>query len=96
MTRFNELNGSYLAFVDRDSEAILATDPIRSWECYYTDAAGVRVFGTDAANVAQAIDNATLKRQTLAEVTHFGTAFNNRTPPGAVRRLPQTRYCRGV
>jgi len=37
-TAFEELNGSYLAIVEHGNRAIVATDPIRSWECFHTDA----------------------------------------------------------
>ncbi|WP_049894663.1 asparagine synthase-related protein [Halogranum rubrum] len=89
---FDLLNGSYLAYVEHDGDAQLVTDAIRSWECYYTDAPEVRVFGTDAANVAQAVTNASLDEQALAEVTHFGVAFDEATVFDELERVPFDGY----
>ena len=89
---FDALNGSYLAYVEHDGDAQLVTDAIRSWECYFTDASGLRVFGTDAANVAQAVPNASLDSQVLAEVTHFGVAFDEATVFEEVERVPFDGY----
>ena len=89
---FGELNGSYLAFVDTDGDAILATDPISSWECFYTDSPGVRVFGTDATNVAQAIPEATLNGRAIAEMTHFGVVFGEHAAFEELSRVPFDGY----
>ncbi|SEP22392.1 Asparagine synthase [Halogranum amylolyticum] len=89
---FDVLNGSYLAYVEHGGDAQLVTDAIRSWECYFTDAPGVRVFGTDAANVAQAVPNASLDRQALTEVTHFGVAFDEATVFDELHRVPFDGY----
>jgi asparagine synthetase B (glutamine-hydrolysing) len=89
---FGELNGSYLAFVDRGDGARLVTDPVRSWECYYTDAPGVRVFGSDAARVARTIDDPEFDRRALSEFVHFGITFGDRTPFEALERVPFDGY----
>ena len=89
---FDALNGSYLAYVEHGGDAQLVTDAIRSWECYFTDAPGVRVFGTDAANVAQAVPSASLDRQALTEVTHFGVAFDEATVFDELHRVPFDGY----
>ncbi|MFC4358010.1 hypothetical protein ACFO0N_08630 [Halobium salinum] len=89
---FGELNGSYLAFVDRGDGATLVTDPVRSWECYYTDAPGVRVFGSDAARVARTLDDPVLDRRALSEFVHFGITFGDRTPFERLERVPFDGY----
>ncbi len=73
------LNGSYLAFIEHDGETVVLTDPIRSWECFYTDDPGVRVFGSDAAEVARTIDNPTMHRQSVGEFLHMGVVLGNKT-----------------
>lgn len=89
---FDALNGSYLAYVEQGGDARLVTDPIRTWECFYTDATDVRVFGTDAAKVAGAIPDTTLNRQVLSEVTHFGVAFDDDTVFEELERVPFDGY----
>jgi asparagine synthetase B (glutamine-hydrolysing) len=89
---FGELNGSYIAFVEHDGDARVATDMIRSRECFYTDAPGVRVFGSDAARVAGTLTEWTLNRRALLEVTHFGVAFGESTPFEEVERIPFDGY----
>ncbi|WP_458210697.1 asparagine synthase-related protein [Haladaptatus sp. NG-SE-30] len=73
------LNGSYLAFIEHEGDAVVLTDPIRSWECFYTDDPGVRVFGSDAAEVAKTIDNHTMRRQSVGEFLHMGVVLGNKT-----------------
>jgi hypothetical protein len=89
---FCELNGSYLAFVEHADDALLVTDPIRSWEAFYTDAPGVRVFGTDAARVTRTIPELGLNGNTVAEVTHFGTSFSDSTVVSELNRIPFDGY----
>lgn len=89
---FDALNGSYLAYVERDGDARLVTDAIRSWECYYTDAGDVRVFGTDAASVARTVPNASLNSQVLSEVTYLGVAFDDKTVFDELHRVPFDGY----
>lgn len=82
------LNGSYLAAVDTGRDAYVATDPARTWECFYTDAPGVRVFGTDPMAVARTVDSPTLATAPLTEFVHFGVVFGDRTLLEEVRRTP--------
>lgn len=89
---FTELNGSYLAFVDCGGDAVLATDPLRSWECYYADTPHGRTFGTDAASVAGTVEETTLDGRSIAEMTHFGLAFDDGTPFHGLHRVPFDGY----
>lgn len=83
-----ELNGSYLAFLDHDGEAFVATDPARTWECYYTDAPGSRVFGTDSAAVADVIQSPETAVQPLLEFLHLGIVLGDRTTLERLHRVP--------
>jgi asparagine synthase (glutamine-hydrolysing) len=85
---FSDLNGSYLAFVDTGGTAAVVTDPVRSWECYYTDAVERRVFGTDPAAVASFIDRPTLQRAQLLEFAHLGLVLGDETLFRELRRVP--------
>lgn len=82
------LNGSYLAVVDDGEDAVVATDPVRSWECYYTDAPGVRVFGTDPAAVARTIRHPTADPAAVLEQFHLGVVTGDRTVFEELRRTP--------
>ena len=82
------LNGSYLAVVDAGDEAFVATDPSRTWECYYTDAPGVRAFGTDPAAVARTIDDPTPARDPTLEFLHLTVVLDDRTPFEELHRVP--------
>ncbi|WP_458187841.1 asparagine synthase-related protein [Haladaptatus sp. NG-WS-4] len=86
------LNGSYLAFIEHDGDAIVLTDTIRSWESFYTDDPGVRVFGTDAAEVAATIDNPTMRRQSVGEFLHMGVVLGNKTLFHELHRTPFDGY----
>ncbi|MBX0295774.1 asparagine synthase-related protein [Haloarcula nitratireducens] len=86
------VNGSYLAVVERDGIARVFTDQLRSWECYYTDAPGVRVFGSDAAHVGRTIDDATPYWDAIREFTHFGNVFTDRTTIEELERAPFDGY----
>lgn len=86
------VNGSYLAVVERDEMARVFTDQIRSWECYYTDAPGVRVFGSDAAQVGRTIDDATPDRDAIREFAHFGNVFDDGTTIKELHRAPFDGY----
>jgi hypothetical protein len=92
LSAFDELNGSYLALVEYEGDALLVTDPIRSWEAFYTDAPGVRVFGTDATRVTQTIPDPHLNNRTVAEVIHFGTSFSDTTVVSELNRIPFDGY----
>jgi hypothetical protein len=82
------VNGSYLAVVERDGAARVFTDQIRSWDCYYTDAPGVRVFGSDAASVGQAIEDSTPNWDAIQQFAHFGNVFTNGTAIEELKRVP--------
>ncbi|WP_227379246.1 asparagine synthase-related protein [Haladaptatus halobius] len=86
------LNGSYLAFIEHEGDAVVLTDPIRSWECFYTDEPGVRVFGSDAAEVARTIDNSTMRRQSVGEFLHMGVVLGNKTLFHELHRTPFDGY----
>ncbi|QCW04147.1 asparagine synthase-related protein [Natrinema pallidum] len=84
------LNGSYLAVVDAESsdDAFVATDPVRSRECFYTDDPGTRVFGTDAAAIGRTIAEPTLSRDGVLEFLHLGVILGEKTAVAELRRLP--------
>ncbi|WP_423746401.1 asparagine synthase-related protein (plasmid) [Haladaptatus sp. SPP-AMP-3] len=86
------LNGSYLAFIEHDGDTIVLTDSIRSWECFYTDDPGVRVFGSDAAEVAKTIDNPTMRRQSVGEFLHMGVVLGDKTLFHELHRAPFDGY----
>lgn len=84
------LNGSYLAVLDTASSdgALVATDPVRSRECFYTDDPGVRVFGTDAAAVGRTITEPTIDRRGVLEFLHLGVILGEKTAVEELTRLP--------
>lgn len=82
------LNGSYLVAVADGTEAAVYTDPIRSWECFYTDAAGPRTFGTDAAHVCRAGRELSLDPDSLLELAHISVVLDDRTLFEEVSRTP--------
>jgi asparagine synthetase B (glutamine-hydrolysing) len=67
---------------------MVATDSVRSRECYYTDAGGARVFGTDPAMVADPIPEPAVHYEPLLEFLHFGVVFDDRTVLEEVKRIP--------
>jgi hypothetical protein len=82
------LNGSYLLAIAHDGEAAVYTDPIRSWECFYTDASGVRTFGTDATNVCRTVPTLSLDRESMLELAHLSIVLGDRTLFTEVDRAP--------
>jgi asparagine synthetase B (glutamine-hydrolysing) len=84
----SEVSGSYLVFIEYDGDARLIADPIRSWECFYTDDSGSRVFGTDAAALAMLLDEPSIRSRALAEFLHMGTVLGNRTLVAGLNRVP--------
>ena len=84
------LNGSYLAVIDTEAseEAFVATDRIRSRECFYTDESGTRVFGTDSAEVTRTITDPTLHRNGILEFLHLGVTLGEKTAVTGLHRLP--------
>ncbi|WP_408958826.1 hypothetical protein [Natrinema sp. 74] len=85
-----ELNGSYLVVLDTGpgGDAFVATDPVRSRECFYTDEPGVRVFGTDTATIARTISDPTLHRDAILEFMHLGVTLGEKTAVTELHRLP--------
>ncbi|MFA9415102.1 hypothetical protein [Natrinema sp. HArc-T2] len=85
-----ELNGSYLVVIDAEvsGDAFVATDPVRSRECFYTDDHGVRVFGTDAAAIGRTIAEPTLDRDGVLEFLHLGVILGEKTAVTELSRLP--------
>ncbi|MDL5363597.1 asparagine synthase-related protein [Halalkalicoccus sp. NIPERK01] len=88
---FEGMNGSYIAVVEHGGEALVANDPIHSWECFYTDTA-TRWFGTDATALTRTLPSPTLDCRGLCEVVHFGLTFGGTTAIEEVRRLPFDSY----
>jgi hypothetical protein len=86
------VNGSYLAIVERDGVARAYTDQLRSWELYYTDAPGVRAFGSDAAQVARTVEDATPDWDAVRQFTHFGNVFDEATAIRELHRVPFDGY----
>ncbi|QFU83053.1 asparagine synthase-related protein [Natronorubrum aibiense] len=84
------LNGSYLAVLDTAASdgAVVATDPVRSRECFYTDDPGVRVFGTDAAAIGRTITEPTIDRDGVLEFLHLGVVLGEKTAIEELERLP--------
>lgn len=89
---FDDLNGSFLAVLDDEHGARVATDPLRTWECYYTDDPGVRVFGTDPAAVSGTMSDYTIAEEPVAEFMHLGLVLADRTPLTELHRVPFDSY----
>jgi hypothetical protein len=85
---FDGLNGSYVAALDAGGDALVATDALRTWECFYTDAAGPRAFGTDWAAVARLVDAPALAPASVLELVHLGFVVEPSTVLEEVRRTP--------
>lgn len=86
------LNGSYIAVLEHDDEALVVNDPIHSWECFYVDADTGRCFGTDAATLTRTISSPTLDCRGLCELVHFGLTFGETTAIEETSRLPFDSY----
>lgn len=82
-----QLNGSYVAVVEQAGNAVVITDPIHSWECFYTDTDGVRRFSTDAGTLAGTLPSATPDCRGLCEFVHFGLTFGDTTTIEEINRL---------
>ena len=82
-------NGSFITVADHEEQSgIVATDSVRSRECYYADTQGTRVFGTDPATVAATVPRPTVDYEPLQEFLHFGIVFDDRTVLQQVSRVP--------
>ncbi|WP_267641693.1 asparagine synthase-related protein [Haloarchaeobius amylolyticus] len=85
---FDALNGSYLAFVAVDGEAVVATDPLRTWECFHAVVGGTRIFGTDITGVEGVLDDPGPDRDAVLELLHLGTVIGEKTLFEPIRRVP--------
>lgn len=92
----NHLNGSYLAVLDTEDKTIVATDPISSRECFYTETPVGRIFGTDLSQLvrAQSVFGEELQwnEQGLEEFLQFGVVFGERTTLTDINRIPFDGY----
>jgi asparagine synthase (glutamine-hydrolysing) len=82
------LNGSFLVAVDDGDGGVVATDPARTWECYYADVGGRRLFGTDPHAIAEHIPSTTTSTQGLLEFLHLGVVLGERTTIEELHRTP--------
>jgi asparagine synthase (glutamine-hydrolysing) len=89
------LGGSYVAFLESGGRPIVSTDPIRSWECYYADISGVRVFGTDVSVLKRLVDDPVPNRQSVLEMLHLGTVLGENTLFEEIHRVPVDSYLTG-
>lgn len=84
----DHVNGSFLAVIDDGDDPVVVGDPIRSRDCFYTDATTPRVFGTDHAAVAGTLDDVAFDRQSLLEYLHLSVVLGDRTVFESVNRIP--------
>ncbi|WP_122088981.1 asparagine synthetase B family protein [Halalkalicoccus subterraneus] len=84
---FEQLNGSYIALVEHDDDAIVVTDPLHSWECFFADGESTRRFGTDVAALARTLPSPTFDCRGLCEFLHFGLTFGATTAIEGIDRL---------
>ncbi|QLG60695.1 asparagine synthetase B family protein [Halorarum salinum] len=85
-------NGSYVAVLEYDGRAFVATDAVRSWECFYVDAGGVRAFGTDLSTVVGVPAALPIDGRAPFEFLHLGTVLGEKTLFEPVRRIPFDGY----
>ncbi|WP_336036858.1 asparagine synthase-related protein [Halobacterium yunchengense] len=88
----DSLSGSFLAVVDDGYRPAVVTDPLRTRECFYTDAAGPRAFGTDPAAVVDVVDDPSACRRALQEFVHLGVVLGDRTLFEELSRVPFDGY----
>ena len=91
----SELNGSYLAFLANGNDRFVATDPIRSRECFYTDVEEMRIFGSDAATVGRCIPNPRICSEAMSEYLYLGVTLGEKTSLTDLHRLPADSVLRG-
>ena len=87
-----DLNGSYLVALEHGTDTLVATDPIRSWECFYTDAHDARVFGSDPTAVQLTVPSPKVRRESLLEYLHLGTVLGEKTLFERTHRAPFDGY----
>ncbi len=92
MDALSQLNGSYLAYIEHAGESVVVTDPIRSWECYYADVGGARVFSTDIAMLKHLVAEPTANRTAILEFLHLGTVLGTKTLFEEIKRVPLDSY----
>lgn len=85
-------NGSHVAVLEYDGRALVVTDAVRSWECFYVDADGVRAFGTDLATVASVPAALPIHDRAPFEFLHLGTVLGEKTLFEPIRRIPFDGY----
>lgn len=83
-----DLNGSYVAVLELDGRPLVATDQLRSWECFHAPIRGRRAFGTDLAGLLAGVETPAVDRQGLLEFLHLGTVLGERTLFESVDRIP--------
>lgn len=88
----SDVNGSYLVVLEHDGEAFVSTDPIRSWECFYTDIDGQRLFTSDVSVLTDRMDTFEYHRASLLEYIHLGTILGERTLISGIDRIPFDGY----
>jgi asparagine synthase (glutamine-hydrolysing) len=93
---FDDLNGSFLAFVEYDGEAVLATDPARTWQCFYADTPYGRVFGTDPKHVLDTVAEPTVDPRGVLEFVHLSVVVDERTVFEELSRVPFDGYLTGT
>ncbi|RDZ62181.1 hypothetical protein C5B90_17670 [Haloferax sp. Atlit-12N] len=89
---FGELNGSFLVFVELDGDAIVASDPARTWQCFYTDTPDGRVFGTNPQRVLSAATGLEVDTRGLLEYIHMGVVVDERTVYSRLSCIPFDGY----
>ncbi|WP_101294566.1 asparagine synthase-related protein [Halegenticoccus soli] len=88
----SELNGSHVVVLEYGGEALVATDRLRSWECFYADLDGLRAFTTDLSSLVPHVDRSRVDRTALLEFLHVGTVLGTATVFEQVRRVPFDGY----
>lgn len=88
----SDVNGSYLVVLEHDGEALVSTDPIRSWECFYTDVDGQRLFSTELSVLTDRVRPLEYQRSSLLEYIHLGTVLGERTLIEGIDRVPFDSY----
>ena len=89
---FTRVNGSYLVVIDHDGDTVVVTDSLRSWECFYADVGGVRVFSTDPTALLSFVDQSALDRDAVLEFLHLGTVLGTATVFEQIHRVPFDGY----
>lgn len=88
----SRLNGSYIAVIEKEGQAIVVGDTLRSWECFYTDLGDVRAFGTDLAILGGLPSSLPVVPQAILEFLHLGTVLGDKTLFKPIQRIPFDAY----